>query len=792
MSWRLFLICLLAGAGPLARASLPPDYGTLVLGRNANADVERAASDLADLLEREFGERPAVRRERLVEWSPVLRIGPMPDHPGFDKDPLTDEVLVERTRGGLIIAGGDNTATVFAVYRFLQVFLGWRYYQPGPLGLEQVAERPPPPSVRGEASVLLAEQAGFHSRNLGGLGSPAGSIDWNKWHGQRERFQFNHTLHRAVTPDLFEKHPDWFAKDAGGRPMRPPFAVPHGYNDHPDLSQPGVREHVLKWAADELAENGNAYPLPSVSLSLGDAFEFGHFPESYRWRPRSYFRRWPDWSNHVFAYTNAVAEGLIGQAGGAATPAPFIGALSYLTWEAPPEFEVHPSIVPYLTYDRSQWYDPAARADDLANVEAWVAKQTRVVGTWDYLFGYGFLMPRSMTGIVSDSIPELHRRGVRAYFSQVAAIWPYDVHTTWLTARLLWDPDADSADMVDSFFRTFYGNAAGPMRRFFDRAESVWMDQEDGRGERGWWLRYWKDPWQAGLWQSDDLLAMQGDLDKALEATRNGPERFHGRVRQTADLFAVTRSFIESENLAWSVQSGDTSRAGPALEAREELETLMRQVLREHPLAARAGDLSWIHRYDSLGGPLAHARSRETGGALQAELEQWCRLQGFSGLPEEGPAQNILYDTRFAHVDNRRIWHWQYLDSENRFMAKGQMGKGFVAENVRQGHIYQLFEAVPGDFYLGELKLETDQSLSGEVYIRVDFFDVDNQLISRSRRARIAPVGQFGRHQVLRALNQAPEGATRGRLFIRFYELDRDRPVYLHQAEVRHLPRRVR
>ena len=119
-------------------AILPEGYDQLVIARTANEQVEQAVQDLAGLLNRQYGKAPTIRRERLFEYNKRIRIGTNPDHPGFDEDPLTDEILIMRDARGIHIAGSDNTATCFAVYRFLEYFLGWRYYQPGPLGLERL------------------------------------------------------------------------------------------------------------------------------------------------------------------------------------------------------------------------------------------------------------------------------------------------------------------------------------------------------------------------------------------------------------------------------------------------------------------------------------------------------------------------------------------------------------------------------------------------------------------------------------------------------------------------------
>jgi hypothetical protein len=832
------LLCLLWGtAWPCAANPLPDGYDALLLNANANAEVRDSAAVLADLLGRVHQHPPELRRAPLWRLRPAIHIGPAPDHPAFDDDPLTDEIIIERTTRGIHIHGSDNTATRFAIHRFIEVFLGWRAYQPGELGLERLDAPPAPPAVHGPAAVLLRETASFASRHPS-FGRGEAARDWETWHGVRERFHYNHTLHRVVPPTRFDTDPDWFAKDARGQPMRPPYYPrAHGYNDHPDLTQPAVRAWVARRTLAAIARDtafeparpaapGDPATLPpvrqspgvvSVSLSLGDSFVFGEFPESYPWRPDGYFRRWPDWSNHVFAYTNAVAEQVQAgwQAGswdGGARPRLLIGALAYLNWENLPDFPLHPYIVPYLTFDRSQWYDPAARADDLANVARWQASGAPFLGTWDYLFGYGFLIPRSMTRIVAESIPALHAHGVRAYFSQVAPLWPYDGHTNWLTTRLLWNAGQDAEALLEEYFAEYFGPAREPMEAFFARAERIWMSQPGA----GWWLRYWKDPWQVGLFGEADLDALEAHLTAARAASREGAreaapnglsaQRFVRRVEQVEELFALTRALHLYQSRTWNLQTTDWENADAAqlrrggqlateaLEARRQLIAARDQAVAHNPLLGYARDLEWVFLYDSLGAATAAMLQRARAiGPDGANLEQmllrhlagWAESLGY-GAPQAGLAGwgNILFDTDFSRVDDRRIWHRQVMDSEG-----GQLGRNietgqFSTRDIRRGHIYQLFRAEPGDWYLGWIDLVTRQSLSGEVYIRVDFFDAANQLLASSPRSRIAPVDRFGERQRLRALLQAPESAVHGRLFIRFYEMDPDSRARLLQAGV--------
>lgn len=813
-------------------AGLPDSYQKLILLPEASPEVRQATEQLADLMDLQFGERPRITRIDLWDTTWGIRIGPDPEHPSFDDDPLTDEIVIAKDPRGLRILGTDNPSTIRAVGRFAEAVLGWRAYQPGSLGLELLDTRPALPEP--EASIILYEKASYLSRNPSMENTPE-SKEWERWHGLRERLQYNHSLHRVLPASVFDTSPSWFAKDKKGNPIRPPYyPQAHGHNDHPDLSNPELRSAVAESALLSLQEKlplrlkaqVDLHPgmqthrlrlspgLASLSLSLGDAYVFGEFQEDYLYRPDHNFRRWPDWSNHVFDYSNAVAQTITDGwneaqwLGSGNKPELLIGVLAYLLWEDVPDFPLHPSIIPVLTYDRSQWHDPNGRLDDLANVEAWNQTNAPFLATWDYLFGYGFLIPRSLSTVVADSLPALHERGVLAYFSQVCPIWPYDGHTNWLTAQLLWDIDANPQALLDEYFLEYYGPAAEDIRSFMEHAESLWMKQE---GE-AWWLRYWKDPWQAELWSPNDVSAMDDKLRAAQYAlhmaTPDGvlnPQRFHQRLHRLRETFQLTKAFLRYQWAAWDFQlqsftALSKTEWNAALQAAQELLDLRRalietrdKVISTVPGTSYIADLSWVFRYDSTGGAIAQLASRslsaEEAAAVQDVYDDWAELAGVQAGKILGtPSTSVLYDRSFSHVDDQKIWRFEFMDAEGLDVGPHPiLANTLQIRNARRGHLYQLFRAEPGSLYLGRLGVSSNQTSAGDLSLIIEFFDSEMRLLSTSPRGRMAPPDIAGMTQVLRTVSVAPEKAAFGRIKIRCYELEPDRPVLAQSPDVRRL-----
>jgi hypothetical protein len=710
-----------------------------------------------------------------------------------------------------------------AIHRFAEHYLGRFQLQPGRLG--SVITSPAADPAAAVDGTVLHEHSGFFSRRLSGLGGRDGAAQWARANLLRERCSYNHTTHRLVTPEMFEERGHWFAKDAAGQPMRPPFAVPHGYNDHPDLTQQEVRDwhvdQVMRQLAAATPLQAPHLPPPytpardiqrspgmlSISLGLGDSFIFGHFADDHPLAPAGWFRRWPDWSPLVFDYSNEVAARVRQQFQAlpwpGQRPSLYFGVLAYLLWEQVPPFAVEPDIVPILTFDRSQWYDPEARQDDLDTVRRWAAMGTDFVGTWDYFFGFGFFIPRSMSGIISDAIPALHAAGVDAYFSQIAATWPYDGHTNWLLARLLWDPTADPDALLDFYFNAFFGPAATPVREFFAIAEAQWMAQ----GGTGWWLRHWKDPWQAGLLPSSLLDTMADKLRAASAAVE--PVSVHDlRLAELREAFALTGAFIRYHEAIWQLHQllnehsltrapldpDKAARLARSALIERNTFTSLAAATRGHPRMNYYNDTSWVLRYDAFAGLLTAAirsaqQQQPWNDAASTSVVQLMQVLDAvdpttaAAVREAQPSRPALFDTDFSHFSNPRVWTPQSLPSEG-LTIRAEDDGGLFVNNARRASVHQLFHAEPGAVYHAVMDVSTAQSLTGEVYIQLQFYDADQQQIASTPRSRIAPTAAYGELQRLHAVLKAPAETAFGRIFIRFYELDPETPAHLSRVTV--------
>ena len=445
-----------------------------------------------------------------------------------------------------------------------------RWFIPGPLGYEA-----------GEAPLPSGERA-FLSRSFSGLRG-GDELEWMHHNGLGPPPAFSHNLSRVIPNELFEAHPELFPL-IGGRRWRP--EAPGVVNWNPDLGEEEVAEYAANAAKAYFSDNPNAL---SFALGVNDGLRFGESAATLRWvYPPRYFRGRPNYSDLVFNFMNRVAERMTPE-----HPDRYLGALAYYWCEQVPSFPVHPKVMPFLTADRSQGYDPAFRREEEALQRRWADAGPERLGIYDYIYGHGFLVPRIHTALLARNLRHARRVGFDHYYAELYPNWGLDGPQPWLVAQLLQDPEQSRVRLLDEYYRRFFRKAARPMRRFFEGCEDVWM----GQGGPSYWLKHYRSDTQAALYPWVVRQALRASLVEA-ERLAAGDSLAEARVRLTSEAFAVSERFVEfvetRENLARAIlvdssagRVGDHVRSLLDAErmARARFQEALASVRREHPLA---------------------------------------------------------------------------------------------------------------------------------------------------------------------------------------------------------------
>ncbi len=543
------------------RISLP-----VIIAADAAPEERAAADELARVLGQMSGLPWPVRREScLVE--PGIFVG----HSSFQKGPdesliLAKDFLAPQTgeigpdgfsitiRGGSVfIAGATPAATGFAVNWLLQHQGGVRWYAPGKSG--EIIPRRTEWSL---PDLRVVREPAYVSREISGLETGEEKL-W-AWHnGLSGRLNYSHALGRVFGPEILAQHPDW-APQRGALRYGPRSG--DDQNWQPNLALPEVAEFAAQQAKSALAHDP---ALKSFSLGINDSIRFDESPATRTLvEPLHYFRGMPDYSPLVFTFMNRAAQSLadIG-------PNRYLGCLAYFWCENPPSFPLQRNVVPYVTTDRTQYYDQEYRAADLALMSRWGASGVKAFGLWEYAYGRGFLVPRQPLGALAESVREGWRRGARGYQAEVGPQWGFDAFKIWMLAQLLWEPERSPEDLADDFYAGFYGAAARPVRRFFKRCEQQWMTQ---RGSP-YWLKYYFQEDQALLFPWETCHELRGLLTAAARAVGDDPVAAE-RVEKISRAFAVTEAYQQYDAIRRRL-------AGMGLKSIREKETALAVHIRE-------------------------------------------------------------------------------------------------------------------------------------------------------------------------------------------------------------------
>lgn len=154
-------------------------------------------------------------------------------------------------------------------------------------------------------------------------------------------------------------------------------------------------------------------------------------------------------------------------------PRAWVGLYAYSSHRLPPTIDVEPNVYVQvaLGFNRSQYSLPEL-------VERW-SKKVHAIGLREY---YGVeawdwgLPGRARGGRVEyhrQWIPYYAQRNLNGVNAETNANWGAQALGLYVAAQLLWDPKANVDPLVDEFFEQLFGDAAEPMRAFYEKMEAA-------------------------------------------------------------------------------------------------------------------------------------------------------------------------------------------------------------------------------------------------------------------------------------------------------------------------------
>lgn len=687
----------------------------LVVSGVEDARLESAISDLQSLY--------LLRYEKSLK---VLKSGSPKHSIRFEARDIGEggAFSIRRDRTRVIIQGTDAEAWAHAIYAICSDIMGARWYWSGELGFEWVE-----PKATHFKNQLWLEQPAFIQRRLYPVDS-----DFGRRNRLNSVYSFNHNLARIFSSELFDKTPEVFA-EVNGRRKAPDGSAAR--DPQPDFANPLTVEIAAQAALDYFEANPTR---TSYSLSINDNVLFDTTADTEAIvSPLRYFRDRPNYTDLVFGFMNQVAERVFNQAGAWQTPSGeprYITALAYYWTEPAPSMPLHARVMPVLTSDRAQWHDPLYRLEDIALIQDWAESGAERVATWDYYFGAPYIYPRQFNQWVDESLKHLAAAGVDVFFSQLPSFWGLDGAKAWLATELLWSPRQDADDLLDEYYRNFFGEAADSVRAFYERAEnhrSAFEGQAD-------WIKLYKDESGISLFTEDVLIEMRGYIEQAKVEVKLDGRRL-ARVEVISNAFRLTEHYERYNRtrqvLTWMALREPQQKV--ALEKQLTAYQHAKSAYREY-LEGYLAESSYApsRRHVDLG--------QSNPEALVVALISGAEVQDFARILKDPLLCHLGYDLRnFLGPELPRLtdWHFDYRPSKGFAILPSQHSdseSGLRIENADILSVFNTFPVISNRNYALKMQADWKIGLDNRVHVNVIWLDREGQRIESLTPLRF-PIG---------------------------------------------------
>jgi hypothetical protein len=482
MPWFHVLIavagCLVAQ--PAAALSVAGEGSTplrLVLSQEAIASERTAAEELSSYLERVTSASFPIGIESAEDESPAIWIGPtaMSRRLGIDERRLGPEEWRIRTDGeNLVLVGGRPRGTLYAVYRFLEDFVGVRWWTP----FEETVPRRQNLAI-GEIDV--GGQPAFVYRDLHGVRGPAVFHARNRANGHYSFLSTAyggtegygppyhvHTFFQYLPPDEhFESHPEFYSEIEGVRSAeRSQLCLT---NDALlDVVEARLRTYIEASRAE--AERKQTVP-PRL-------FDFSHndWGRPCTCKPcRELVEREGGQAGPLVHFINRLAQRIAED-----YPDVYLDTLAYThTFRPPRDLRLASNAVLRLT--ALQYRDFAKPVTHPANreyreaIDGW-RKKTNHLRIWDYTVTFGRRannLPFPNLPVVAADFRYYLDHGVEGLLVQHNHPVLSDMRDLklWIVLKLAEDPTRDLDELVRDFTDGFYGPAAETIREYLTLLE---------------------------------------------------------------------------------------------------------------------------------------------------------------------------------------------------------------------------------------------------------------------------------------------------------------------------------
>jgi hypothetical protein len=518
---------------------------TIVIAGDAGSHEKMGANDLQLYLSKMSGAKVPITSDASVKGNRILLgvYGKQPVQEWLGDRPSYDAFAIEtrpRSGGGtdLLLVGGDPRGAEYAVYELLERSLGVRWYCPGEIGEEVPAHK----TVE-LGDIKWSNKADFEAiTGFAWHGSP-GAYEWvrhNKAEVGSPTYFFGHAWASYINPteENRKAHPEWFALQPDG-----------SRGEQLCTTNPEVLKLFINAVMDNFDHNPDAM-LASIGPNDGDQFctcdKCRAVDAQYGVTDGSHTDRLVDFANKILKETKKKH------------PDKLVGILAYVSYTRPPVSAVpDPNYVTMICHTPWEFCNVHPIGDPNCvpntkfreNIEGW-AKVCKHVSMYEYYGSFYGFTPFPILHTIGVDMPYMRRIGVSGGFmDETDQNWANQGIGFFLAAKLAWDADRKPKEILDDFYRGFYGPAEKPMRKYWEIWESE-MPKQKCQGY-AWFAMF-----------TPEILKQTGPLLDEAEKLAAGNERVLKRLALNRTGFRFSEAFVRMQEAGKAGDVENTICAG--------------------------------------------------------------------------------------------------------------------------------------------------------------------------------------------------------------------------------------
>ncbi|MHC4889579.1 MAG: DUF4838 domain-containing protein [Planctomycetota bacterium] len=453
----------------------------------------------------------------------------------FFTDGLGSDGIIIHTLGkDLVLVGGHPRGTLYAVYTFLEDYVGCRWWS------SKVSSIPKMPTVKvDKLNVRYVPPLEYRES----FWFDAFDGDWavrNKCNGNSERLDakrggkhtyqgFVHTFFPLIRPTTyFKDHPEWFSEINGKRKYERAQLC---------LANAEMRKELVKNLKARLRSN------PAATIASVSQNDWHGYCQCSKCAAVDKEEGSP--AGSLLRFINAVAADIEGE-----FPNVAISTLAYQYTRKPPKL-VKPrhNVIVRLCSIECSFSKPLADERNKKfrdDIVVW-SKVCNRLYIWDYTTDFRhYVMPHPNLRVLGPNVKFFVDNNVKGIFEQ-GAYQSYGSEMAelraWVLAKLLWDPTRDGQELIGEFIDGYYG-AAGPHIKAYLK---VTHDAVEASGE---WLGCFSQH-TAKFLSFETLSKGWEHLKAAEEAVKGEPDlRFRVQVAQLPVMYVFMMRWDEMREKA--------------------------------------------------------------------------------------------------------------------------------------------------------------------------------------------------------------------------------------------------